>query len=91
MSCKRHDARRDKNEKEIVDCLTCVGATVQRLSAKDVPDLLVGYRGFNYLMEVKHENAKLKPGQKEWHQCWNGQVMVVRTIDDALGKLGIKV
>jgi hypothetical protein len=54
--------------------------------------LLVGYRGHNYLIEVKDgERAKedkrardLTPDQVEWHAGWAGQVVVVESVDDAL-------
>jgi len=44
---------RDKNEREIVEALVVAGASVTRLNATGVPDLLVGYQGTTYLLEVK--------------------------------------
>lgn len=53
MSIHRYNARRDDNEIAIVAALTAAGASVTHLSAPGVPDLLVGYRGASYLLEVK--------------------------------------
>ena len=45
--------RRDANEGDIIDGLVRVGAIVYKLDQKDIPDLLVGYRGRWILLEVK--------------------------------------
>src|SRR5947208_3539339 len=44
---------RDANEREIVEALVNIGASVTRLNETGVPDLLVGYQGTTYLLEVK--------------------------------------
>jgi len=49
----RRSAKRDVNEGDIVAGLRKVGATVDRISEEDLPDLLVGFRGVNYLIEIK--------------------------------------
>ena len=64
---RRYAARRDANEGEIVRALEKVGASVLRLH--DI-DLLVGFRGRNYLLEVKDgrkspSNRPLTPQQVE--------------------------
>lgn len=83
--------RSDTNQAAIVKRLREEGATVQLLSnvGGGVPDLLVGYKGTNYLFEVKNITTSYgKTGlnniQKEWHVNWSGQVNVVTTIDEAL-------
>lgn len=87
MSAKRIDA----NQPSIVRALREIGASVQSLSelGRGVPDLLVGYRGKNWLMEIKDwkqppSKRKLTPDEKKWHQQWTGQVHVVETFDEAL-------
>lgn len=57
MSIFRRAAGRDSNEAAIVDALVAAGASVTRLSAEGVPDLLVGIAGRTYLLEVKHLSA----------------------------------
>lgn len=85
MSLHRLAARRDKNEPAIVEALVRAGATVVPLSATGAPDLLVGFRGQTYLLEVKAEKGKLTPDQLAWHMEWEGYpVKVVRSIEDAL-------
>lgn len=49
----RRAAKRDASEPDIVRALESVGATVERLSAAGLPDLLVGWRGRMWLLEVK--------------------------------------
>jgi hypothetical protein len=51
--------KRDVNEKTIIAALRSVGATVQQLDAPGCPDLLVGFRGVNTLMEVKQPGVDL--------------------------------
>ena len=87
-SLTRLAARRDENEAAIVQALRKAGATVELLSATNIPDLIVGYRGQNYLLEVKTEKGKLKEGQKNWASHWRGQHAVVRTVDEALQVIG---
>ena len=90
MSIKRYAAKRDKNEADIVRVLEYVGATVTPLSDTGCPDLLVGYDGENYLLEVKGKRGKLTVDQIAWHQTWAGSVQVVRNADEALRALGLK-
>lgn len=94
----RRAANRDKGEGEIVGALRAVGATVVFLSMTDVPDLLVGFRNANYLLEVKNElgprggagrdGQHLSDGQKTWHRDWHGQCRVVRSPLEALTAIG---
>lgn len=63
----RRAARRDTAEAAIVDQLELRGAFVVRLSAKDIPDLLVGWRGDWFLAEVKSAAwRQLSEGQKRF-------------------------
>jgi len=69
--------RRDKMEPEVIKAFKAGGASVQQLSGRDVPDLLVGYLGVTHLVEVKTDRAGLKPGQKRWADEWRGERPVV--------------
>jgi Holliday junction resolvase len=87
----RKAAKIDANQIEVVIALRKAGASVQSLAAtgKGVPDLLVGYRGINYLMEVKDGNKmlskqKLTIDQEHWHSLWRGSVHIVKSVDEAL-------
>ncbi|MEE8386151.1 MAG: hypothetical protein V3S01_09555 [Dehalococcoidia bacterium] len=86
----RRAAKRDANERDIITFLEAIpGVTVQPLSERGVPDLLVGVGGVNLLMEVKDGGKppsarKLTPDQVTWHASWRGQVHVVKNEDEAL-------
>lgn len=92
---RRYAAKVDRNQAEIIAALRAVGATVQPLHTVGAgcPDLLVGFRGKNLLIEVKDWQAAksdrdLNPGQKEWHEGWKGQVAKVEDVDAALAVIG---
>lgn len=82
--------RVDDNQAEIVAALRAIGCTVESLHAvgRGVPDLLVGYRGENLLLEVKGAAGSLTPEQRAWHPHWRGQVVVVHSIEEALKAVG---
>ena len=87
----RRDAKRDGNESEIVQALEQSGATVERLNDGALPDLLVGFRGHNYLLEVKMpKTGRLTEAQKAWWQnvWWSGQRAIVTTPEEALREIG---
>lgn len=85
MSIKRYAAKRDAVEPAIIDALVHAGASVTRLSAKGVPDLLVGIRGCTFLVEAKSGKGKLTPDQVDWHENWRGgAVVILRTDEDAI-------
>ena len=82
MKYKGYNAKRDINEPEIVAALEAIGCKVFRL---DQPlDLLVGYRGKNWLIEVKTEKGYLTKSQKKFLPEWRGQLAVVRTPEQAI-------
>jgi hypothetical protein len=75
----------DANHRDIRAGLEAVGASVE---VKSPLDLLVGYRGKNYLIEVKTAKGKLRPSQVKFFDRWKGQAIVVRTMDEALLAIG---
>jgi hypothetical protein len=86
----RRNAKVDANHAVIVAALRQVGASVQDLAkvGQGCPDILVGYRGQNYLMEIKTNKGKATLPQIAWHTFWQGQVVVVRDVDEALHVIG---
>jgi hypothetical protein len=80
--------KRDSNEKEIVAALLAVGASVRKPQEPGFPDLSVGFRGVNYLLEVKGPKAELTTDQVTFFEAWQGQAVVVRSVDDALKAIG---
>jgi hypothetical protein len=92
----RRAAKVDANQGEIVAALRACGCSVESLAAvgKGVPDLLVGLRGLNYLLECKDGSKppsarKLTDAQVEWHKIWAGQVLTVTSAEDALQQLDL--
>lgn len=90
----RRIARVDSNQSEIVEALRAIGATVQTLHqvGGGVPDLLVGFRGVNILLEVKDGKKppsarRLTEAEYSWHVDWRGQVAVVNNVDEAINVL----
>jgi hypothetical protein len=84
-------AKVDDNQKEIVKALRTLGCSVQHLHSVGAgcPDLLVGYKGFNILLEVKDgtkspSQQKLTPDQVIWHRDWRGHVNVVNSSEQAI-------
>jgi hypothetical protein len=80
----------DANQAEIMRDLRKVGRSVQDLHVlgKGCPDLLVGYRGQNYLLEVKQAGCGLTEDELAWHELWRGQVSVVFTSEGAIKATG---
>lgn len=87
-------ARTDANQQEIVNSLRKHGASVISLAAvgDGCPDLLVGYKGINYLLEVKDgskvpSQKKLTKDQLKFFETWKGQAVKVESVDEALSVL----
>lgn len=72
--------RRDKSEPGVIEAFRSAGASVLQLTGKDVPDLAVGWAGQTWLVEVKSDQAKLRPGQERLAKEWRGSpIAVART------------
>lgn len=85
--------RRDANEPDVVNALVAAGAVVTRLDGDGVPDLLVGFKGRSFLLEVKlpmgprgglpehreHEGGRgdLTAAQVKWWDAWIGEPAIV--------------
>ena len=87
----RRAARVDANQSEIVDDLRKVGCSIQHLHKEGMgcPDLCVGWRGRNFLFEVKDPSKppserRLTEMQERWQATWAGQVSVIHSAEDAL-------
>lgn len=92
----KYAARTDANQSDIVSDLRTVGCSVQSLAmvGQGVPDILVGFRGQNYLFEIKDGNKppsarRLTSDEDTWHLRWDGQVNVIECTEDALRVLDL--
>jgi hypothetical protein len=78
----------DDNQSKIVKALRAEGWTVTHLHSvgKGCPDLIVGAKEKNFLVEVKDGKKawKLTPDQVIWHYNWQGQVDVVTSPENAV-------
>lgn len=93
----RRAAKVDANQSEIVTALRQAGCTVHVTSAAGAgfPDIVVGHRGANFLLEIKDgrkipSQQKLTSDQIEFHRDWRGQVVVVNSVEAAFAAVGIE-
>lgn len=87
MSQQRAAYRVDANQPAIVQALRAIGASVQHLHTvgDGCPDILVGYKGRTYVMEIKAtKRSQLTDDERAWHESWRGTVYVVTSPDQAV-------
>lgn len=84
-------SRVDANQPAIVAALRGIGASVLHLhQLKNCFDILVGYRGRTFLMEIKDPSQppskrQLTPGEAEFRDTWRGTTYhIVHSPDEAL-------
>lgn len=87
MKAKRIDA----NQKEIVEAFRSLGCSVFITSAvgKGFPDIVVGFRGKNYLFEIKDgdkfkSSQKLTEPERLFFRDWSGQCAVINCVDQVI-------
>ena len=90
--------RLDNNQTEIVRRLRQCAVSVQSLASvgKGCPDILVGFRGYNWLFEIKNpkqvpSKRKLTKDEDSWHLNWRGRVYTVMTFDQIAEIIGCTV
>lgn len=90
----RYANRIDENQRDIVKALREYGAVVRIISQGDgIPDLLVAYKGYTILMEVKDGDKvpsarKLTEAEQKFFDEWTGgMLVVVNSVDEAIATL----
>jgi hypothetical protein len=90
----RYANRIDANQNKIVEALRKAGAYVRIISQGDgIPDLLVAYKGFTILMEVKDGNKppsarKLTEAEQKFFDEWTGgMLVVVNSVEESVATL----
>jgi hypothetical protein len=78
--------RKDANQKEVVAALRKAGCSVTFL---DIIDLIVGWRGFNFLFELKDpekspSKRRLTDREQKFFDTWNGSVFRIETAEEAI-------
>lgn len=83
----------DSNQKKIVENLREMGMTVIDLHevGHGCPDIAVGYRGLNFLFEIKGRHGKLTDDQKLFKEQYRGQYDVIRSTMDAVSIIEKKI
>ena len=85
---RRYAAKVDGNQNDIVKGLRTIFGddVVFDCSAvgRGFPDIMVGVRGRNLLMEIKTDKGKLTPDQVYFHRQWGGKVHVIHSLQEAL-------
>jgi hypothetical protein len=91
---RRTAARTDANHSALVSAFHGCGATVCSLASlgHGCPDLLIGFRGANLLVECKDgakskSRIRLTPLQEEFIRTWRGKVHVIDSVDAAINLL----
>lgn len=88
----RH-GRRDANHAKIRDGLRAVGCSVDDTAdlGGGFPDLVVGFRGITYLLEVKRPGGKVRDGQALKMRTWRGGPRVkVESLAEAFRAIGFR-
>jgi hypothetical protein len=87
--------RRDGNHAEIVDALRAIGCSVVDIAdvGGGIGDVLVGYHGRNYLLEIKDgsrppSERQLTEAEADMARTWRGHWTIVETVDEAIGAVG---
>lgn len=91
----RRAARTDATQTEIVSALRQMGCSVALTHqvGNDFPDLVVGYRGRTFLVELKDgrkppSKRTLSAGQRRFATMWRGDaVLTFTSVDDAIAAL----
>ena len=87
----RKKARVDANQKEIVKQLRDLGVSVLHTHqlGRSAPDLILGYRNENFMIELKDGNKtksqqKLTPDEIKFQCEWGGNYAVCNSIEQIL-------
>ena len=85
----RYAARVDQNQDQIVLALRAAGAYVWVIGLP--VDLLVGYKGHTFLVEVKNgPKRRLTPLQADFFENWSGSTLArIDGPDGALRMIGV--
>ena len=89
----RYAARRDENERDIIDALKLAGWGVYQADGRGFPDLVIATGHRTLLLEViapekdkkcRHsEIPGLTERQVHFHVHWPGKIHIVRSVDEA--------
>jgi Holliday junction resolvase len=74
----------DQNQQEIVAALRRRASCFSTASlGRGIPDVVAGFLGKTYLIEIKGRKGQLSIVQKAWHRHWEGNpVIILRSVAD---------
>lgn len=81
-----YNKRVDKNQKKVVGELRDLGFSVglTYTVGKGFPDFLVGFYGYNMLVELKSGNGKLTKDEQDFISKYNGYVSIAYSTHDVV-------
>lgn len=87
----------DNNQSELVKQMRKIpGVKVAHTHTvgKGFPDVVISFRGTNYLLEIKDPSKpksarKLTPDEERFHGEWTGSIHIVETLNDVLKILNL--
>jgi hypothetical protein len=76
----------DANQPEILRCLRKAGISYKPVhQIKGFCDIVVGFKGVNYLFEIKVDHKKkLSKAEQEFSDGWKGQYHIVTSFNEIL-------
>lgn len=81
--------RTDANQAKIVEAAREMGASVActHMVKDGFPDLVVGWRGHNLVVECKMPGGRLTEDQIVWHENWHAPAHIVWSADSMIALL----
>ena len=82
----------DSNQQEILNDLKRLGISYFVASGVGAgfPDIVVGFRGLNWFIEIKTETGKQTKPQIKFEESWQGQYAICRSTEQVLEVIGAK-
>jgi len=87
MTPRHYSRKSDANQQQIMDELRQLGVSVRSIHrlGEGLPDLLCGFQGRNYLLEVKQPGKRddLTEAEAAFSHSWRGQTDIITTTEEA--------
>lgn len=82
----RRAARKDRNHNAVRDVYAGCGWSVRDTHqvGKGFPDILVAKHGYTKGIEVKFGNEPLTPAEELFHEYWQGEITIIRSVEEAI-------
>lgn len=86
MKRDKYSCKTDANQSDIVKALKAYGCSVTptHMVGRGYPDLSIGYKGKNLLLEIKMKGKKLNTKEQAWFTDWKGQAAIAYSPEEAI-------